>query len=141
MNTATYIKNNTIGIRPNRGSMSWKHWGAIALAGITGGVHLYLYATQSFVPFLLAGLGFLTLAGLMGTTFDHRLLYFGGVVFTLTQISAWIALGMPDFALGVADKTIQVTLIGVLTSLYVDEHRSAVAERTDAETPDIREAA
>jgi hypothetical protein len=134
MSTMRYIKNNTIGIRPALGSMGTKHWGAVALAAITGGVHLYLYWTQSFIPFLLAGLGFLTLAGLMGTTFDHRLLSLGGIPFTLMQIAAWIRLGMPDFLLGVADKTVQVALIGLLASLYVSERRSKAAERTRSES-------
>ena len=134
MNTTTYIKDNTIGIRPALGSMGSKHWGAVALAVITGGVHLYLFATQSFIPFLLAGLGFLMLAGLMGTTFDHRLLYLGGIPFTLMQIAAWIQLGMPDFMLGVADKTVQVALVGLLAYLYVSERRSAATERTRTET-------
>lgn len=136
MSFATYVKQNTLGIRLNLGGLTRSQLSAMVLAVITGGVHLYLFATQSFVPFLLAGLGFLTLAGLMATSFDHRLLYFGGVVFTLTQISAWVMLGMPDFLLGVADKTVQVALIGLLTTLYVSEHRSAVADRTRTETSD-----
>ena len=140
MSTTNYIKNNTTGIRPALGSMGTKHWGAVALAAITGGVHLYLYATQSFIPFLLAGVGFLTLAGLMGTTFDHRLLYLGGIPFTVMQIAAWIQLGMPDFALGVADKTIQVALIGLLAYLFVSERRSKAAERTqtDIDAPEMK---
>ena len=136
MNTATYVKDNTIGIRPDFGSMNGKRWLAAFLAVITGGVHLYLYWTQSFIPFLLAGLGFLTLAGLMGTTFDHRLLYLGGIPFTLMQIVAWVQLGMPDFMLGVADKTVQVALIGLLAALYVSERRSTAAKRTQTETTD-----
>lgn len=138
MSTMRYIKNNTIGLRPALGSMGAKHWGAVALAAITGGIHLYLYWTQSFIPFLLAGLGFLTLAGLMGTTFDHRLLYLGGIPFTAMQIAAWIQMGMPDFAIGVADKTVQVALIGLLAYLFVSERRSKTAERTRSETPDMK---
>lgn len=139
MSTLRYIKNNTIGIRPALGSMSTKHWGAVALAAVTGGVHLYLYWTQSFIPFLLAGLGFLTLAGLMGTTFDHRLLYLGGIPFTLAQIAAWVQMGMPDFAIGVADKTVQVALIALLASLYLSERRSKATERTRTETSELTE--
>ncbi|MFC7225417.1 hypothetical protein ACFQKF_20335 [Halalkalicoccus sp. GCM10025322] len=123
-----YIRNNTIGIRPDLTSMTSKRWGAAALATISGSVHLYLYATQSFIPFLLAGLGFLTLAGLLATTFDHRLLYVGGIPFTLAQIAAWIQLGMPDFALGVADKTVQVALICLLAYLFVSERRSKTVD-------------
>lgn len=136
MSTATYIRQNTIGIRPDFGAMTGKRGLAALLAAVTGGVHLYLFATQSFIPFLLAGLGFLTLAGLMGTTFDHRLLYLGGIPFTLMQIAAWISLGMPDFLLGVADKTIQIALIGLLAALYVSERRSTATERTRTEASD-----
>lgn len=136
MNTVNYLKQNMIGIRPDFGSMTGKRGLAALLAIVTGGVHLYLFATQSFIPFLLAGLGFLTLAGLMGTSFDHHLLYLGGIPFTLLQIAAWIQLGMPDFALGVADKTLQVALIGLLAYLYVSERRSKLAERTAIEAPE-----
>lgn len=128
MNTMKYIKNNTIGIRPDLNSMTGKRWGAAALATVSGGVHFYLYLTQGFIPFLLAGLGFLTLAALLATTFDHRLLYLGGIPFTLAQIAAWIQLGMPDFLLGVADKTIQVALIVLLAYLFVSERRSKTVD-------------
>ncbi|MFD1514074.1 hypothetical protein [Halomarina rubra] len=109
---------------------------AIALATITGGVHLYLYWTQSFVPFLLAGIGFLTMAALVPTTFDHRLLYLGGIPFTAMQVVAWIQLGMPDFQLGVADKTVQLLLICLLGYLYVSERRNEATARVDVETPE-----
>ena len=133
MSITRYIKNNTIGLRPALGSMGTKHWGAVALATITGGIHLYLYATQSFIAFLLAGLGFLTLAGLMGTTFDHRLLSLGGIPFTAMQIAVWMQMGMPDFAIGMVDKTVQVALIGLLAYLFVSDRRSKLAERTRTE--------
>ena len=128
-----YVKQNSIGIRPDFGSMTGKRGLAVVLAAITGGVHLYLYWTQSFLPFLLAGLGFLTLAALVTTTFDHRLLYLGGIPFTAMQIVAWVQLGMPDFQLGVADKTVQVALIGLLAYLFVSERRSEAAERAQVE--------
>lgn len=135
MSIATQAKGeltkNTVGLGLDLGGLTRARLGAMALATITGGVHLYLYATQSFVPFLLAGLGFLALAGLMATTFDHRVLYLGAIPFTLAQIGAWIALGTPDFALGVADKTVQVALIALFAYLFVIERR---AERADVET-------
>lgn len=49
------------------------------------------------------------------------------------QVAAWIQLGMPDFALGVADKTIQLALIGLLAYIFVSERRSKVAERIETE--------
>lgn len=137
MNTLNYIRKNTIGVRPDLGSMTGKRWLAAGLAMVSGGVHFYLYFTQSFIPFLLAGLGFVTLAVLLGTTFDHRLLYLGGIPFTLAQIAAWIQLGMPDFMIGVADKTVQVALIALLAYLFVSERRSKAADvDTHAQTSD-----
>ena len=134
MSFATYTKRNTLDIRPNFGDLTRVHWSAMALATVTGGVHLYLYWTQSFVPFLLAGLGFLTLAGLLATTFDRRLLTLGGIPFTLAQIGAWVSLGMPDFMLGVADKTVQILLICVLAYLFVSERN---ARRRAATQPGV----
>ncbi len=136
MNAVTYVRQNTIALRPTLDSMTGARLAAIALATITGGVHLYLYWTQSFVPFLLAGIGFLTMAALVPTTFDHRLLYLGGIPFTAMQVVAWIQLGMPDFQLGVADKTVQLLLICLLGYLYVSERRNEATARVDVETPE-----
>lgn len=142
MSITTQVKEeltkNTIGLRLNFRGLTRVQWSAMTLATITGGIHLYLYATQSFIPFLLAGLGFLALAGLMATTFDHRVLYLGGIPFTLAQIGAWIQLGMPDFMLGVADKTVQVVLIALFAYLYVSERRSKTLDAdTHSQTSDI----
>ena len=115
--------------------MNTKRGLAALLAVITGGVHLYLFTTQSFILFLLAGLGFLTIAALVATTFDHRLLYLGGIPFTAMQIVAWVQLGMPDFQLGVADKTVQIVLICLLGYLYVSERRSADVETVETPEP------
>ncbi|HET7325340.1 MAG TPA: hypothetical protein VFJ06_13515 [Halococcus sp.] len=140
MTITNYIQKNTTGLRLNFHGLTRTQWSAMVLAAITGSVHLYLFWTQSFIPFLLAGLGFLTLAGLMGTTFDYRLLSLGGIPFTVLQIAAWIQMGMPDFMLGVADKTVQVALIGLLAYLFVSERRSTAAERTRTEidTPEMK---
>lgn len=130
----THVAKNTIGIRLNLRGLTAVHWAAMSFATITGTIHLYLYlyATQSFVPFLLAGLGFLTAAGLVLTTFDRRVLYLGGIPFTMAQIGAWISLGMPDFQFGVVDKTIQIALIATLAYLFVRD-RSERRERKVAQ--------
>lgn len=131
------VTKNTLGLRLDLEGLTRAKAGAMALATVSGGVHLYLYATQSFIPFLLAGLGFLTLAALMATTFDYRVLYLGGIPFTIAQIAAWIQLGMPDFRLGVADKTVQVALIVLLAYLFVIERRNrAVDTETHSQTSD-----
>ncbi len=127
------LAKNTIGLRLNFSGLTHVQWSAMALAAITGTVHLYLYATQSFVPFLLAGLGFFIAAALMGTTFDRRVLYLGGIPFTAMQIAVWVQMGMPDFELGVFDKTVQVLLIVLLAYLFVGEWRSRTTESTREE--------
>lgn len=130
----THVAKNTIGVRLNLRGLTAVHWAAMSLATVTGIIHLYLYGTQSFVPFLLAGLGFLTAAGLMLTTFDRRVLYLGGIPFTMAQIGAWISLGMPDFQLGVVDKTIQIALICCLAYLFV-------RDRSERKAPKIQRSA
>ncbi|WP_224333364.1 hypothetical protein [Haloprofundus halobius] len=50
------------------------HWTAVGLAATTGFVHLYLYWVQGFVPFLLAGLGFLGAVALLVTGVNRRIL-------------------------------------------------------------------
>ncbi|WP_224333363.1 hypothetical protein [Haloprofundus halobius] len=47
-----------------------------------------------------------------------------GVPFTASQIAVWLLQGMPEFALGVADKTVQVALIAALVYLFVAERHA-----------------
>lgn len=108
-------------------AMTRMHWLAAGLAAVTGAVHLYLYATQGFAPFLVAGVVFMAaILGMLVIPYGHmarRALYALGVPFTAAQIGIWLLAGMPDFALGVADKTIQVALILVLIYLFRMEMR------------------
>lgn len=105
--------------------MTRLHWFTMGLVAITGVIHLYLFVTQGFVPFLLAGLGFFgIIVGMMITRRGGLLrsaVYVLAIPFTLGQIAAWVALGMPDFSLGVADKTIQVVLITAMAYLVLSE--------------------
>ena len=107
--------------------MTGLHWAAAGLAAATGVVHLYLFATQAFLPFLFAGVVFLAaIAGMLLIPYGHvarRAIYALGVPFTAGQIAAWYLAGMPDFALGVADKAVQVALILVLIGLFRAEMR------------------
>lgn len=92
---------------------------AMTLAGVTGLVHLYLYVAQGFLPFLLAGLGFFGAVGLLLVLPAYRRwVYLAGIPFTLVQMGGWVAAGMPDFTLGVADKVVQLALIGLLVVLF-----------------------
>ena len=106
-------------------TMTRVHWLAMTALGITGVIHVYLFATQGFLPFLLAGLGFFgIIAGILVTRRGGMLrsaVYVLAIPFTLAQIGAWVAVGMPDFYLGVADKIVQIVLIAVLGYLVLSE--------------------
>ena len=112
------------------------HIVAIVLAGATGIVHLYLYWAQEFVPFLLAGLGFFAAVALLVAGVNRRLLYAVGVPFTASQIAVWVVQGMPEFGLGVFDKTVQIALITVLAYLFVAE-RHELRTQTPASTDSV----
>jgi halocyanin-like protein len=45
-------------------SMPPVHWAVGVLSAVTGAIHLYLYATEQFLPFLVAGVVFFAAAGL-----------------------------------------------------------------------------
>lgn len=99
------------------------HWVGVALAAITGVVHLVLTALFVTQPmgwaFAVAGVGFL--AGIAGVLVDYRrtLLYLLGVPFALGQIALWYVVNVPEFSpLGLFDKAVQVALIAALVVLY-----------------------
>lgn len=115
MSTATAVE-------PEVGSLTSLHWAGVALAAITGIVHLWLGV--SFldsglgIAFLVAGVGFF--AGIAAVVADYRrrLVYLLGIPFTAGQIPIWLAVNWPDFgAIGIADKVVQVALIAVLVVL------------------------
>lgn len=105
------------------------HYAALVLASVTGVVHIYLYVVQGFLPFLLAGLGFFGAIGLLLVMPGYRSwLYLAGIPYTLIQMGGWVVAGMPDLALGVADKVVQVALIALLVVLYRRERRVGTGE-------------
>lgn len=112
-----------IGFQPE--SMTRLHWTGAGLAAITGGIHIYLFLLQGFTPFLLAGVVFFAaILGLLVTSpgrLARRSLYAAGIPFTAAQIAIWVMVGMPDFAIGVVDKVVQVMLIAILVYLLVRE--------------------
>ena len=120
--TAETIERTELGFGFHPESMTRVHWLLAGLAAITGVVHLYLYLAQGFLPFLLAGVVFFAaIAGMLVIPYGHvarRAIYALGVPFTAAQIAAWVALGMPDFALGVFDKVVQIALIVLLIYLF-----------------------
>lgn len=102
------------------------HWVGIALAAVTGAIHLVLGVSFITSPlgwsFLVAAIGFF--GGAAGVLVDYRRrqLYLLGIPFTAGQIVAWYFVNAPDFSpLGIGDKVVQVVLIVVLVVLYRQE--------------------
>lgn len=95
------------------------HWLAIVLAAATGAIHLYLYTTEDWLPFLLAGVGFFgAIVLLIVLPGYRRWLYPLGILFVLVQIVGYVFLPLGPLWLGILDKVIQVALILVLVQLF-----------------------
>lgn len=101
----------------------------MTLAAVTGIVHLYLYVSQEYLPFLATGLGFVGAIALILLAGSYRKwIYLGLIPFTLGQMGAWVMQGMPDFYLGVFDKTVQVLLIALLVVLFLRDRRATAVD-------------
>lgn len=105
--------------------MSGLHWIGVALAAVTGVIHLWLAyaflgdATGPAVAFLVAGVGFLVGAAAVLVDYRRRPVYALGVPFTVGQIVLWYVLNRPEFGTtGIADKVVQTLLVVVLVVLY-----------------------
>lgn len=102
------------------------HWAAVALAVVTGIVHLAIgvmfFPGAQPVAFLLAGLGFFGAVVLFLIDYRRRLLYLVGVPFTALQIVLYLWLNYRvDPAVSPIegiDKAVQVLLIVALVVLY-----------------------
>ncbi len=116
--TATTVASRRSGFGFRTDSMTWAHWTVAALATVTGTVHVYLYVTEGFIPFLFAGLVFYGAVLAMLLNVYRRALYAIGVPFTAGQIVLWYLQGMPSFTIGVVDKVIQVALVVLLVYLF-----------------------
>lgn len=111
-------------------SLTPLHWGAVALAAITGVIHLVLGVRfiSAFGPrlqpilFVLAGLGFFGAIALFLVDYRRRQLYIAGVGFTALQIVLWLWLNQrvqPALSpIEIIDKTAQVLLIAALLVLF-----------------------
>lgn len=110
-------------------SLTAVHWLAIALAALSGLIHLLLAVivpwTALRVSFLLAGLGFLGAIALVLLNFRRRLLYLIGIPFVGVQIVLWYLVVEPTVAtlhvLDVVDKVAQALLIVLLVYLYATD--------------------
>lgn len=118
-------------------SLTPVHWGALGLAAVTGAIHLYLYVTDDWIPFLLAGAGFFGAIGLfLALRRFRRPIYVAGVLFTLAQIAGYLAFPMGPVWLGVLDKAVQVALILALCYLFVADGRRSRAARAGSTAAD-----
>lgn len=104
-------------------TMTWQHWAAVALAAITGVIHLFLAVSFITGPlgwaFLVAAIGFF--AGVVAILVDYRrrLVYLLGVPFTAGQVVLWYVMNDPPFGpIDYTDKAVQVVLIVFLVLLY-----------------------
>lgn len=90
-------------------------WVAVALAIVTGVLHVYVGVVEGRAPLVLAGLGFGGGVALYLYGVRRRLLLLAGVAFTLFQIVAWAVVQAGAYtAVGYVDKTVQVLLVAVL---------------------------
>jgi hypothetical protein len=122
------------GSRFDTASLTSLHWTGIALAVVSGVVHLVLgvgsvlggEAVGLGVAFVLAGVAFLVAAALVAADYRRPLLYAVGVPFTAVQVLAWYWLnyastGRPLSTIGgieIVDKAAQLALIAILVVLY-----------------------
>ena len=113
----------TSGLSVRTDSLTSLHWFGIALAAVTGLVHLALGVQFVSSPlgwsFLFAGVGFFAGAVAVVVEYRRRLVYLLGIPFTGGQVVAWYVVNAPEFStLGYVDKAAQVLLVGTLVVLY-----------------------
>jgi hypothetical protein len=107
-------------------SLTPLHWIAVALALVTGVVHLALgvlfFPGGLGVAFLLAGFGFLGGVVLFLLDYRRRQLYPTGVAFTAVQIVLYLLINPPSFPdvppAEAIDKVAQILLVVALVVLY-----------------------
>ncbi|XVH30344.1 DUF7475 family protein [Haloferacaceae archaeon DSL9] len=107
-------------------SLSVLHWTAIAMATISGIIHLVLgvsfISSPLGISFLLAGIGFFVGVGLILLDYRRRLVYAVGIPFTAIQIVLWywfnyVGTGASVLSAGpieIVDKVAQAALIALL---------------------------
>ncbi|KTG10712.1 hypothetical protein AUR64_05815 [Haloprofundus marisrubri] len=105
-------------------SLGTLHYLGIALAAVTGVIHLALgvpnVPSTLGILFVLAGLGYLGGVVLLIRGVARGPLYLAGIAITVVQILAYVALNAGDLFSTVAlvDKVAQLALVGVLVVLY-----------------------
>lgn len=109
------------GIRPNLDRLGPLHWAGIVLAAITGAIHLYLFTTEDWLPFVLAVVGFYAAIGLLLLNVNRLYLYPLGIAYTASQIVGYLVMPLGPMWIGIVDKAVQVTLIAILAYLHYTE--------------------
>jgi ABC-type amino acid transport system permease subunit len=106
-------------------SVTSVHWVAVALAVLTGVIHVYVGAVRGRPSLLLAGLGFFGGIGLFLNGYRRRPLYVVGIVYVLIQIVIWTIVNAGEYTtIGIVDKGVQLMLVGLLAYLSVTNDRS-----------------
>lgn len=118
----------------NVASLSGTQWFAVALALLTGALHLYAGAVEGRIPVALAGVGYAGAIVLYYVGYRRRLLALVGIPYTLVQFPLWYSRNAGEFAMvGYVDKTVQVVLVVVLAYLYWSGRQSGVkSDRSSA---------
>ncbi|WP_224447986.1 DUF7475 family protein [Haloprofundus salilacus] len=103
------------------------HYVGVALAAVTGVVHLVLgisnLASTLGVLFVLAGAGYVGGVVLLVRGVRRPPLYLAGIGFTVVQLIAYVVLNAGNLfsPVAVVDKAAQLLLVGVLVTLYRKE--------------------
>lgn len=119
-NTQTTDSQTRTAVTVTTGTLSWIHWLALSLVAVTGLIHVYLFTTESWLPFLVAGVGFLGALGLFFVVESYRrALYAGIALFTVGQIVGYLLLPMGPVWLAALDKAVQIALVAALAYLFV----------------------
>lgn len=108
-------------------SLTPVYWVGIALALVSGGIHVRLgignLPSGLGVSFLLAGLGFLGAVGLVVAGYRRRTVSAAGIPFTLVQVVAWywlnFAAGPKSFPAGTPSFVIECLIWVAFGSLVV----------------------
>jgi hypothetical protein len=125
----TERRQRSVGLSHGLDTLTTLDWAAVGLALGTGLIHLYLFTIEDWLPFLLAGAGFLGAIVLLIALPKYRhWLYLAGVLFVLSQIVGYPLLPLGPLWIGVLDKAIQVVLIVVLVQLFRTPGRDEVTD-------------
>lgn len=102
------------------GELTPRHWLAVALVAVTGILHVYAGVVEGRPPVTLAGVGYAGALALFFLNYRRRLLYLIGIPYTAVQIPIWLVVKSEYGVVDYVDKAVQVALIVVLVSLYLN---------------------